>query len=64
MLRYVSVHTSIYTDVRYFYAQDTVVIVPPYPYCIEEDRHDHDMMSPWKTVGLHVPSFFQVLFVS
>ena len=30
MLRYVSVHTSIYTDVRYFYVQDTVVIVPPY----------------------------------
>ena len=47
MLRYASVHTSIYTDVRYFYALDTVVIVPPYPYCIEEDRHDVALEDCW-----------------
>ena len=47
MLRYVSVHTSIYTDVRYFYAQDTVVIVSPYPYCIEEDSHDVALEDCW-----------------
>ncbi len=47
MLRYVSVHTSIYTDVRYFYAQDTGVIVPPYPYYIEEDRHDVPLEDCW-----------------
>ncbi len=47
MLRYDSVPTSIYTDVRYFYVQDTVVIVPPYPYCIEEDRHDVALEDCW-----------------
>ncbi len=47
MLRYVSVHTSIYTDVLYSHTQDTVVIVPPYPYCIEEDRHDVALEDCW-----------------
>jgi hypothetical protein len=47
----VCVHASIYPDVLYLYAQATIVIVPPYPYCIEEDGHDQ-----WKTVGMHVSS--------
>jgi hypothetical protein len=46
-LRYVSVHTSIYTDVLYSHTQDTVVIVPPYPYCIEEDSHDVALEDCW-----------------
>jgi hypothetical protein len=45
MLRYVSVHTSIYTDVRYFYAQDTVVIAPPYPY-------SRDLWLSWQSDNL------------
>ena len=47
MLRYVSVHTSIYADVLYSHTQDTVCIVPPYPYCIEEDRHDVALEDCW-----------------
>ncbi len=47
MLRYVSVHTSIYTDVLYSHTQDTVVIVPPYPSCIEEDHHDVALEDCW-----------------
>ena len=27
--------------------QDTVLIVPPYPYCIEEDRHAVDLEDCW-----------------
>jgi hypothetical protein len=34
---------SIYPDVLYLYAQDAIVIVPPYPYCIEKDRHDVEL---------------------
>jgi hypothetical protein len=44
MLRSASVHT---TDVRYFFAQDAIVIVPPYPYCIEEDRHAVALEDCW-----------------
>jgi hypothetical protein len=49
MLRSASVHTSIYTDVRYFFARDTIVIVPPssYPYCIEQDRHAVALEDCW-----------------
>jgi hypothetical protein len=47
MLSYVSVHTGIYPDVLYLYAQDTIVIVPPYPYCIEEDHHDVALEDCW-----------------
>ena len=27
--------------------QDTVLVVPPYPYCIEEDRHAVDLEDCW-----------------
>jgi hypothetical protein len=27
-------------DILYFCVQDTILVVPPYPYCIKEDRHD------------------------
>jgi hypothetical protein len=27
--------------------QDTVLVVPPYPYCIEEDHHDVDLEDCW-----------------
>ena len=36
-----------YPDVLCLYAQDTVVVVPPYPYCIEEDRHDVPLEDCW-----------------
>ena len=58
---YISVYTSIYSDTHRCYVQDTVVVVPPYPYCIEEDRLDVDFG------GLLVctsPALFQVLFAS
>ena len=54
MSRYIFVHTSINIDILYLFAQDTIVIVPPHPYCIEEDRHDVAALSPGKTVDLHV----------
>jgi hypothetical protein len=43
------VYTSIYTDIRCLYAQDTVVVVPPYPYCImiEEDRLEVGLEDFW-----------------
>ncbi len=43
------VYTSIYTDIHCCCAQDTVVVVPPYPYCqcIEEDRLDVDLEDCW-----------------
>ena len=40
-------YTSIYPDVLYFCEQDTIVIVPPYPYCIEEDHHDVPLEECW-----------------
>ena len=43
---YVLVYT-IYLDVPCLYAQDTLVVVPPYPYCIEEDRHDVPLEDCW-----------------
>ena len=36
-----------YPDVLCLYVQDTVVVVPPYPYCIEEDRHDVPLEDCW-----------------
>ena len=47
LLRYIQVYTSIYTDILVFYVQDTIVIVPPYPYCIEEDHHDVPLEDCW-----------------
>ena len=47
MLRYILVYTSIYTDVLYFHVQDTIVIVPAYPYSIEEDHHDVPLEDCW-----------------
>ena len=47
MLMYVCVYTSIYADIHCWYAQDTVVVVPPYPYCIEEDHLDVDLEDCW-----------------
>ncbi len=44
---YIFVHTSIYPDVLYLYAQDTIAIVPPYPYGIEEDPHDVTLKDCW-----------------
>jgi hypothetical protein len=35
------------TDVLYSHTQDTVVIVLPYPYCIEEDHHDVALEDCW-----------------
>jgi hypothetical protein len=47
MFRYVCVHTSIYHDVLYFYAGDSIVIDLPYPYFIEEDHHDVALEECW-----------------
>ena len=47
MLMYVCVYTIICADIHCWYAQDTVVVVPPYPYCIEEDRLDVDLEDCW-----------------
>ena len=44
---YMCVYTSIYTDIHCWCVQDTVVVVPPYPYCIEEDRLDVDLDDCW-----------------
>ncbi len=60
MLRYICVHTSIYTDVLYLYAQDTIVVVPPYPYCIEEDHND----VLGRLLVCTSPALLQVLFAS
>ncbi len=44
-------HTSIYTDyvtdIHCLNAQDSGVIVPPYPYCIEEDHHEVVLEDCW-----------------
>ena len=47
VLQYVCVYTSIYSHVICFCEQDTVVIVPPYPYCIKEDRLDVALDDCW-----------------
>ncbi len=47
MLMCVCVYTSICSDIHCWYAQDTVVVVPQYPYCIEEDRPGVDLEDCW-----------------
>ena len=47
VLQYMCVYTSIYSCILCFCEQDTVVIVPPYPYCIEEDRLDVALEDCW-----------------
>ncbi len=45
---YVVYHSfSTYQDVLYFFVQDTTLVVPPYPFCIEEDRHDAPLEDCW-----------------
>ena len=44
---YMFAYTSIYADIHCRYAQDTVVVVPPYPYGIKEDRLDVDLEDCW-----------------
>ncbi len=44
---YVIVCMSTYWDILYFCVQDTILVVPPYPYCIEEDRHNDRMEDCW-----------------
>jgi hypothetical protein len=44
---YICVYTSIYTDIPCWYVPDTVVVVPPYTYCIAEDRLDVDLEDCW-----------------
>jgi hypothetical protein len=46
------IHTEIYRDEVYFCVQDTIIVVSPYPYCIEEDRND----VPLGTVAMPVSS--------
>ena len=41
------VYTGLYPDMQCWCVQDTVVVVPPYPYCIEEDRLDVDLEDCW-----------------
>ena len=36
-----------YPDVLCLYVQDTVLVVPQYPYCIEEDSHDVPLEDCW-----------------
>ena len=36
-----------YPDVLCLHAQDTVLVVPPYPYCIKEDQHDVPFEDCW-----------------
>ena len=31
----------------YFCVQDTILVVPPYPFCIEADRHDVPLEDCW-----------------
>ena len=40
----------------YVCVQDTIVVVPPYPYNLEEDDPRITVMFPWKIVGMRVPS--------
>jgi hypothetical protein len=47
VLEYMCVYTSIYSHVLCYCEQDTVVIVPPYPYCIKEDRLDVALEDCW-----------------
>ena len=43
----------IISDIQICYVQDSILVVPPYPYCIEEVSQD----VAWKTVGMLVSSF-------
>ncbi len=61
VLQDMCVYTSIYSHVLRNCEQDTVVIVPTYPYCIEEDRLDVALEDCWYARPQH---FFQVLFAS
>jgi hypothetical protein len=44
-----AVHTvhTLYIHVQDVHVQDTVLVVPPYPYCIEEDRIDVPLEDCW-----------------
>ena len=35
------------TNLLHCCVQDTIVVVPPFPYCIEEDRHDVPLEDCW-----------------
>ena len=37
----------VYTNPLHCCVQDTIVVVPPFPYCIEEDRHDVPLEDCW-----------------
>ena len=41
------VYILVYTLMYSIYAQDTIVIVPPYPYYVEEDSHDVALEDCW-----------------
>ena len=41
------VYNSTYHDFLCLFRQDTIVIVPPYLYCTEEDRHDVPLEDCW-----------------
>ena len=50
------VHEYMYLIISYIqrcYVQDTILVIPPYPYCIEEEK----TIFHWKTVGMLVCSF-------
>ena len=53
---YITVHACMCLIISYIqrcYVQDTILVIPPYPYCIEEEM----TMFRWKTVGMLVRSF-------
>jgi hypothetical protein len=41
------VYILVYTLMYSIHAQDIIVIVPPYSYCIEEDRHEVALEDCW-----------------
>ena len=47
LLLFILVYTIMYTDVLNSCVQDTVVIVPPFPYSIEENHHDVPLEDCW-----------------
>ena len=45
---YILVYTiTVYSGIYYHCVQDIIVVVPPFPYCIEEDRHDVPLEDCW-----------------
>jgi hypothetical protein len=38
---------TVYTNLLHCCVQDTIVVVPPFPYCIEEDLHDVPLEDCW-----------------